>query len=319
MVREIEKKGKIPERREEGMEDLLPIPTKPFIPAIPTDDKEFWELREDLQAMGCAGLLARPWNVQSEDMLREFLFERGNQWDETKRRDPEHWTPDTWAKVHGFERGVKEGWAGRKDGLCARKFKGEVDPKEGLHPVNCQNPKERRMLDFLMLILNPEKPKRIILTMANTLFGALSGVRPVNWGLLIHETVVRAIPYIGRKPSYLSPFIMHLYTYYGCTTVKEDDMMLVAAEEVAYKLQPVVQDTSTSSNRPIPKAPHPHPEALFQVSGCRILHLLLLRIIVLNLRKLPDPTGHMLMHRGKTWIYPHGSFRKTPSNGCTTI
>ena len=69
----------------------------------------------------------------------------------------------------------------------------------------------------------------------------------MNWGLLIHETVARAVPYIGRKPSYLSPFIMHLYTYYGCTIGDEDDLLLVAVEEVAYKLHPVVQDTSTSS------------------------------------------------------------------------
>ena len=48
--------------------------------------------------------------------------------------------------------------------------------------------------------------------MANTLFGALSGVRPVNGGLFIHETVEKAIPYIGQKPSYLSPFILPLTT-----------------------------------------------------------------------------------------------------------
>ena len=59
--------------------------------------------------MGCDGILNRPWNVHSEEMLREFLFERGNQWDVTTRRDPNSWTPDTWAKVYGFKRGTKEG------------------------------------------------------------------------------------------------------------------------------------------------------------------------------------------------------------------
>jgi hypothetical protein len=73
-------------------------------------------------------------------------------------------------------------WAGWKDGLFIGKFRGEVDPKEGLHPSNCRNLRERRVLEFLMPILNPEKPKRISLTMANTLFGAMSGARPVNWG-----------------------------------------------------------------------------------------------------------------------------------------
>ena len=70
------------ERGEEGMEVLPQVPTKPLIPAIPTDDRELKELKEDLRAMGCEGLLARPWNVQSDDMLRKFLFLRCNQWDE---------------------------------------------------------------------------------------------------------------------------------------------------------------------------------------------------------------------------------------------
>ena len=67
------------------------------------------------------------------------------------------------------------------------------------------------MLEFMLPILNPEKPKNLTLTIANTMFGAPSGVRPVKWGLLIQELVNRSIPSIGKKPSYLSPFILHLY------------------------------------------------------------------------------------------------------------
>ena len=32
------------------------------------------------QRMGCKGLLSKPWSLRSEATLREFLFERGNQW-----------------------------------------------------------------------------------------------------------------------------------------------------------------------------------------------------------------------------------------------
>ena len=97
------------------------------------------------------------------------------------------------------------------------------------------------------------------LTISNTLFGALSRVRPVNWGLLIHEVVSRDIPYIGRKPSYLSPFILHLYQHYKCATIEEEDLLTIAAEEVAYKLQPLVIDTSKSSDHIIPEAPPSSP------------------------------------------------------------
>ena len=77
------------------MEVLPQVPVKPLLPAIPADDKEYREPKEDLQAMGCGNLLVRSWNVESEDTMREFLFLRGNQWDETPWRDPQNWTPDT--------------------------------------------------------------------------------------------------------------------------------------------------------------------------------------------------------------------------------
>ena len=240
----------------DSMEALPNVPVKPIIPAIPTDGKERRELEEDLRAMGCIGLLDRPWNVPSEDTLREFLGPRGNQWDKTERRDPDNWTPDTWCEVYGFRTGIAEGWAGRKDGLCTGKFSGAIHPKEGLHPGNCTNPRERRMLEFMMPILNPEKPKRITLTAANTLFGALSGVRPVNWGQIIHDYVELNIPLIGQKPSYLSPFILHLYSYFGCTNVDEDDLLLAADEEIRFRVQPLPEDTGPENPPQPDSAPY---------------------------------------------------------------
>ena len=117
------------EKGEEDMEMLPQVPTKPLISAIPTNDKEFQKLKEDLRAMGCEGVLAKPWNILSEDMLREVLFLRGNQWDETTRRDPKNWTLDMWAKFYGFKRGIKGGWAGRKYGLLPDNLKGRLIQK----------------------------------------------------------------------------------------------------------------------------------------------------------------------------------------------
>ena len=111
------------------------------------------------------------------------------------------------------------------------------------------------MLEFLLPILNPEKPKRISLTMANTLFGAMSGSRPVNWGLLIHEIVAEALPNIGKKPSFLFPFIFHLYHHYDLLVPDEEDELTIAADEVTYKLQPEAGETETSSNPIVPDAP----------------------------------------------------------------
>ena len=80
----------MPEARAEDMREPIPVQTKPFIPTIPTNDKELLDLRQDLRAMGCGGLLDKNWNVQSDVVLKEFRFERGNQWERNKKRDPGH-------------------------------------------------------------------------------------------------------------------------------------------------------------------------------------------------------------------------------------
>ena len=67
-------------------DDLVSIPLKNVAPAIPKWESEMRELIEDLTRMGCKGLLAKPWNLRSEAMLREFLSERGNQWKRSMRQ-----------------------------------------------------------------------------------------------------------------------------------------------------------------------------------------------------------------------------------------
>ena len=94
----------MPEVRPEDVREPIPIPLKPLVTAISTDDEELRELWEDLRVMGCEGLLTQPWDVQDADVQREFKFEKLNQWLNTKRRDLESWNPDTWARVYGFQK-----------------------------------------------------------------------------------------------------------------------------------------------------------------------------------------------------------------------
>ena len=75
------------EEREGDEREHVPISLKNVSPAIPKRESELKELIEDLSRMGCEGLLAKPWNLRAETTLREFLFERGNQWFRTIRQD----------------------------------------------------------------------------------------------------------------------------------------------------------------------------------------------------------------------------------------
>ena len=85
------------------------------------------------------------------------------------------------------------------------------------------------------------------------------GIRLVNWGLIIHEVVGRALPHIGRKPSFLSPFILHLYQHYDLLTAKEEDLLMNASNEVTYKLHPEAGETKTTNDPIVPEAPPSSP------------------------------------------------------------
>ena len=46
--------------------------------------------------------------------------------------------------------------------------------------MDCKDPRVKRVLEFLVPLLYPEKPTRVMITVGNTIFGALSGERPVD-------------------------------------------------------------------------------------------------------------------------------------------
>ena len=119
------------------------------------------------------------------------------------------------------------------------------------------------MIEFLLPILYPENPKRLSITMANIIFGVLSGTRPVNWGRLIQELVEKSIPHISKKPSPLSPYILHLYQQNGCVKEEEEDSLTIAEDEVVYKLRPEVESTEAGTEESLsdPAVPESPPTA----------------------------------------------------------
>ena len=87
-------------------------------------------------------------------------------------------------EVYNF---VKEGkgQASRMDKYVDGKFSIQINPKDRHAVIDCVDPRERWVLEFVVPIMYPEKPNWIIVTVANTIFDALSGVKKVSWGLVI--------------------------------------------------------------------------------------------------------------------------------------
>ena len=165
------------QRRQNG---ISPRELKAVVLVMPKGVKEKEQLMEDLTKLGWEGLLATPWALRSEVMVQEFQHARSNEWEGTIRRDSEHWTADTWADVYGFR---KEGRmrAGRTGTWIDGKFQQNINPKDGHAVGDCIDPREKRVLEFVIPILYPEKPGRVTKEIGNTIFGALSGEYKVSW------------------------------------------------------------------------------------------------------------------------------------------
>ena len=146
-------------------------------------------LKSDLEDLGCTGLLERPWNLKSEDFIQQFVLiregklERNNMFDTTIRDRPEEWTAGVWREVYDFQPGGS-GLVHRTDLYIEGKFRNDADPNDGFPVRDCMNSRERRLLEFLVPIVHPDKPTRVTHTIGNTIFGALSGDRPVDWGVV---------------------------------------------------------------------------------------------------------------------------------------
>ena len=161
---------------------------KAIVPGVPKTVRNQELLEEDLRQIGCHGFLGKPWGLQMEDMVVELLRDKDNRWEGTMRQAPERWTVKEWRKVYGFGR-RGEGMASQTDRYIDGMFSGHVNPKDGYAVADCKDPRVKRVLGFLVPLLYPEKPTRVTITVGNTIFGALSGERPVDWGIVVKDVV----------------------------------------------------------------------------------------------------------------------------------
>ena len=87
-----------------------------------------------------------------------------------------------------------------------------MNPKDGYAVVDCKESRARRVLEFLVPLLYSEKPTRVTITVGNTIFEALSGERPLDWGIVVKDLVQRLLSRMGKsKATPICPYVFHLY------------------------------------------------------------------------------------------------------------
>ena len=115
----------------------------------------------------------------------------------------------------------------------------EVDPKDGYAVGDCRNARQRRVLEFLVPIVHPDKPTWMTITIGNTIFRALDGGRGVDWGVVFRDLAQRLAKRIGKpKPTSICPFLFHLYDSQGLLIEDEELDYRTAKEMAEYRITP---------------------------------------------------------------------------------
>ena len=165
-------------------------------------------------------------------------MERSNIFDTTICDRPEEWTAGVWREVYDFLPGGG-GMANRTDQYIEGKFRNDADPKDGFPVRGCRDARERRVLEFLVPIVHPDKPTRVTRTLGNTIFGARSGERSVDWSRIFMELVNRLVGGAGKtKSTPICPFLYHLYESKGLLTEDEETDYKAVQELNRYRITP---------------------------------------------------------------------------------
>ena len=125
------------------------------------------------------------------------------------------------------EGGINGG--GKTDRWIDGKFWSPINSKDGHAADDCVNPREHRILEFVVPIIYPKKPKQVTKVVRNTISGSLSGEYKVNWSQVIHEVVHRLVAHLEKKkPSSISPYLFCLYSRNECLKEEEIEELEVA-------------------------------------------------------------------------------------------
>ena len=106
------------------------------------------------------------------------------------------------------------------DKYALRKFSCLVNPKDGYAIADCEDLRERRVLEFIV----PEKPTWVTTTISNTIFGVLFGATQVSWEIVIHDIVGKL--YLGwRRKNPLPSAIISFFSTIGLNALERERLL----------------------------------------------------------------------------------------------
>ena len=191
-------------------------------------------------------------------MVRELIVGAPNQYEGTVRARSETWEAERWREAYGFS-AVGEGFASTTDKFIGGKFRNATNPKDGFAIADCEDSRAKRVLEFLIPILYPEKPTWVMVTVGNTIFGALLGERKVDRGILLQAVVAKLVDGVRKfKAMPIGPYLFHLYVEQELLNGEEMVSYEIGRDLLKYDCTP---DPDQGQDSPTRADPTPSPPA----------------------------------------------------------
>ena len=129
------------------------------------------------------------------------------------------------------------------------RFSTSINPKDGHAVVDFVDPRQTRVLEFVVLIMYLEKPTQVTMMVANTIFGDLSSARKVSWGILMQELVGKLVSGLEKgKPSPISSYLFHLYHRFECLRGEELEVLETTKYMLEFGISPEVETQPIGSH-----------------------------------------------------------------------
>jgi hypothetical protein len=194
---------------------------KPSALGYPEDKDQREILAKNLQKMGCGRLWNLPWRYSDEFLLREVSHQRSVAFKDGFRGKPDRWTSKVLAqKWHLLLEGKK--LPSRKNNQAEQYFSGKPSGRDGWKLTDCSHQELREVLEFLIPLLNPNKPKRMTVQVASPVADCLINGTKYSWAKIFEERIKNQVVKLQMLcVSYLAAFCLNLYAVDGLVTKKE--------------------------------------------------------------------------------------------------
>jgi hypothetical protein len=184
---------------------------RPPTPGYPKKKERRVILEENLKKMGCGKLWDLLWRYSDEQMLKEVMAQRSTIFPDSIRGKPKKWTMSVLAQKWLL---LTEGrdLPPRKKNLAKQYFVGAPSEGDGWKLAECNHQELREVFEFLIPLLNPNKPTRVTIQVASAVVDWLINKVKYSWAKIFKERIQSQVTKLQTvQVSYLAAYCLNLY------------------------------------------------------------------------------------------------------------